>query len=101
MVDSLIWRAVRHCLWTLSAVAYDLVRLAVLAARSHRALAAENLFLRKQLALFQERKARPRRADNSTRLVIVALGASSVVVELRDALNTIWNVLLDRGRKGP
>jgi len=33
-------------------------------------------------------------------LVIVALGASSVVVELRDALNTIWNVPLDRGGKG-
>jgi hypothetical protein len=30
-------------------------------------LAAENLFLRKQLALFQERKVKPRRAEDSTR----------------------------------
>jgi hypothetical protein len=37
-------------------------------------LAAENLFLRKQLALFQERKVKPRRADDSTRLVMVMLG---------------------------
>jgi hypothetical protein len=34
----------------------DLCRLLVLTARSHGSLAAENLFLRKQLALFQERK---------------------------------------------
>src|SRR5262249_4635715 len=46
----------------------------VLGMRSRRALAAENLFLRKQLALFQERKLRPRRADDSTRLVMVILG---------------------------
>jgi putative transposase len=32
------------------------------------ALVAENLFLRKQLALFQERKARPRKTSPSTRL---------------------------------
>jgi membrane protein len=33
-------------------------------------------------------------------LLTVALGASSVVVELRDALNTIWHVHLDCGHKG-
>jgi hypothetical protein len=38
----------------LSSVACDLVRLLVLVFRSRRALAAENLFLRKQLALFQD-----------------------------------------------
>ena len=37
------------------------------------ALIAENLFLRKQLALFQERKARPRRAKATTRLALLAL----------------------------
>jgi transposase InsO family protein len=37
-------------------------------------LAAENLFLRKQLALYQERQVRPRRATNATRLVLVWLG---------------------------
>ena len=34
---------------------------------------AENLFLRKQMALFQERKVRPRRADDSTRWMMAAL----------------------------
>jgi len=42
--------------------------------RSRRALAAENIFLRKQLALFQERKVKPRRAHDSTRLIMVILG---------------------------
>jgi transposase InsO family protein len=37
------------------------------------ALIAENLFLRKQLAMFQERKARPRRAKSSERLALLAL----------------------------
>jgi hypothetical protein len=46
---------------------FDLARVPVLAARSHSALAMENLFLRKQLALFQKRKVRPRRADDPTR----------------------------------
>jgi hypothetical protein len=35
--------------------------------RSRTAVEAENLFLRKQLALFQERKTKARRADDSTR----------------------------------
>ena len=34
---------------------------------------AENLFLRKQLALFQERKVRPRRITRTTRLALMAL----------------------------
>jgi hypothetical protein len=37
------------------------------------ALIAENLFLRKQLAMFQERKARPRRAKSGERLALLAL----------------------------
>jgi putative transposase len=41
--------------------------------RSHARLAAENLFLRKQLALYLERKVTPRRASNSTRLTLVVL----------------------------
>ena len=36
-------------------------------------LAAENLFLRKQLALYQERKVTPRRAHNAMRLTLVCL----------------------------
>jgi putative transposase len=39
--------------------------------QSRSALAAENLFLRKQLALYQERQLRPRRASDATRLTMV------------------------------
>src|ERR1700675_2592115 len=50
---------------------------------SRVALIAENLFLRKQLALFQERKAKPRRTTASFRLRMVALARFFV---WRDAL---------------
>src|SRR5499427_7132750 len=69
-----VFQPLTHSLRTLSSVARDLVHLLVLVSRSRRALAAENLFLRKQLALFQERKAKPHRADDSTRLLMVILG---------------------------
>ncbi len=39
--------------------------------QSRSALAAENLFLRKQLALYQERQVQPRRATDATRLTMV------------------------------
>lgn len=42
--------------------------------RPSPALAADNLFLRKQLALYQERHVTPRRATNATRLALVWLG---------------------------
>jgi len=35
-------------------------------------LAAENLFLRKQLASYVERQVRPKRTDNATRVALVA-----------------------------
>src|SRR5215469_3151286 len=57
-----VFRAAAHCVRTLSLVVIDLLRLACLATHSRSALAAENLFLRKQLALFQERKVKPRQA---------------------------------------
>ena len=69
-----VFQPLTHSLRTLSSVACDLVRLLVLVSRSRRALASKNLFLRKQLALFQERKAKPHRADDSTRLIMVILG---------------------------
>ena len=53
---------------------FDLIRLASLAVRFHSSLAAENLFLRKQLALFQERKVKPRRANDATRWSMATLG---------------------------
>ena len=71
-----VFQPLTHSLRTLSSVARDLVHLLVLVSRSRRALAAENRFLRKQLALFQERKrkVKPHRADDSTRLIMVILG---------------------------
>jgi putative transposase len=41
--------------------------------RSPTALAAENLFLRKQLALYQERQVKPQHATNAIRLALVWL----------------------------
>ena len=81
--------ALRHCFLTATAVLLDLGRLVVFALRSRRALAAENLFLRKQLALFQERKVKPRRANDATRWMMAAL---SRMFAWRDAL---WNVKPD------
>jgi putative transposase len=51
----------------------DLVHFLCLGLRSRTSLAAENLFLRKQLGFYQERKVKPRRADNPTRLSLVLL----------------------------
>ena len=51
----------------------DLVHFLCLGLRSRASLAAENLFLRKQLAFYQERTVKPRRADNPTRLTLVLL----------------------------
>src|SRR5215471_13370867 len=56
MPGSSLFRTVAYCFRTIVPVVIDLIRLAVFTAHSRRALAAENLFLRKQLALFQERK---------------------------------------------
>ena len=58
---------ITHSLHTLLSVTCGLVRMFVLLSHSRRALAAENLFLRKQLALFQEGKVKPRRTDDSAR----------------------------------
>ena len=51
----------------------DGMRFAALLAQSRTALAAENLFLRKQLAFYQERNVRPRRFDNVSRFILVLL----------------------------
>jgi putative transposase len=46
----------------------DILRWLRLAFRSSRSIQAENLFLRRQLALYIERGARPRRVDAATRI---------------------------------
>jgi hypothetical protein len=51
-----------------------------------RALAAENLFLRKQLALYQERCVKPRRPNPATRVILVLL---SRLLEWRSILTVV------------
>ena len=46
----------------------DVGELVLLACRARRSIAAENLVLRRQLALYKERGIRPRRIDGLTRL---------------------------------
>ena len=73
---------------------YDLLRFLGLGMRSRTSLAAENLFLRKQLAFYQERKVKPRRADNPTRLTLVLL---SRWFNWRDALIVVKPRLAPQG----
>ena len=71
---------------TAFALLADLSRLVALVCRSRSELAAENLFLRKQLACYLERKVRPHRTDNASRIPLVAL---SRLVEWRDLLTIV------------
>jgi len=64
----------KSCLCWLN-ILCDPLRLFALGLRSKSSLAAENLFLRKQLAFYQERKIKPRRTDNPTRLTLVWLSS--------------------------
>jgi hypothetical protein len=61
----------------------DLVGLSALSLRPRRSIEAENLFLRRELALFKERGIRPRRVDAATRLSLALL---SRLFDWRDAL---------------
>lgn len=58
---------------TIARVLVDVIRFAASMLRPRAQLAAENLFLRKQLALYVERQVRPRRADDAIRLALVGL----------------------------
>ena len=61
----------------------DLAGLVVLALRRRQSVEAENLFLRRELALYQERGVKPRRVDGATR---VSLAVLSRLFDWRDAL---------------
>ena len=76
----------------------DFLRLILTTCRSRSAVEAENLFLRKQLALSQERKSKPRRADDSTRWLMSFL---SRWFDWRNALVVVKPEILIRWhRKG-
>jgi hypothetical protein len=64
----------------------DLLRLLRLMFRSQTQLAAENLFLRKQLACYIERQVRPRRTDDVSR---IALALLAQIVEWRELLTIV------------
>jgi len=61
----------------------DLAGLVVLSLRPRRSVESENLFLRRQLALYHERGVRPRRVDAATR---VSLAVLFRLFDWRDAL---------------
>lgn len=62
---------VLHLAGTLLTLLVDVVRFLRLCLRPAPVLAAANLFLRTQLALYQERPIKPRRATEATRLALV------------------------------
>src|SRR3989442_14966135 len=67
---------IRHLgtmIYTLMVVLCHTGRFLVLCLQPAPTLAAENLFLRKQLALYRERQVKPRRVDDATRIALVAL----------------------------
>jgi putative transposase len=64
----------------------DLLGFLLLELRSKSALAAENLFLRKQLAFYQERRVKPRRISYPTRLTLLWL---SRLFDWRSALTVV------------
>jgi putative transposase len=79
-------------------VGTDVVLLVASALRSRAQVAAENLFLRKQLALYLERQVKPHRADDAARITLVAL---SRIVEWRRLLTIVKPETLIRWhRKG-
>jgi putative transposase len=87
----MVWRsAVR--------VLLDVVRFVSFSFRSRSQLVAENLFLRKQLALYRERQVKPRHADDATRITLVML---SHLIDWRAVLTIVKpNTLIRWHRKG-
>jgi len=73
----------------------DLIGLLVLTARSRRSIEAENLVLRRQLALFKERGVKPRRIDAITRLSLAWLSRlcdwRSCVIVVRPETIVRWH----------
>jgi putative transposase len=63
--------SISNALLTIFDLLLGAVRFFGLSLRQRSALAAENLFLRKQLALYLERKAKPRRAKAAIKLTLV------------------------------
>lgn len=87
--------SLRHLYRVWATVGADALRFGAAWVRSRTTLAAENLFLRKQLALYWEQEVTPRRATDATRLVLVVLAR---VFPWRDALLLIGHRLPPHSR---
>ena len=81
----------KSCLLWLNVFA-DLLRFLVFSLRSESSLAAENLFLRKQLAFYKERRIRPRRTSHPARLTLMAQPPVQLAqrIDGGDAQNLHW-----------
>lgn len=91
-------RAIGALISAVSCVLTTALQHLVVRHRSSKSLAAENLFLRKQLAMFREREIKPRRADDATRVAMVWL---SRAFNWREALVVVKPATLIRWhRKG-
>ena len=89
-----LWKLLR----TAVGVFWDLLTFFRLTFRTPQAVAAENLFLRKQLALYVERKTKPHHATDAVRFTLAQL---SRFFEWRDALTIVKpDTLIRRHRKG-
>jgi putative transposase len=75
----------RSCV-TAGRLLVDALRFVSLGFRSRSQLAAENLFLRKQLALYRERRFKSHRADNATRITLVVF---SQLIDWRAVLTIV------------
>jgi len=90
--------SVLRLVFILSSLAQDALRFLLLGARSGAAIKAENMFLRKQLALYLKRAVKRRRATDASRLSLVLL---SRLFAWQDALvNVKPETLLGWHRKG-
>src|ERR1700694_291985 len=89
-----LWKLLR----TTGGVFFDLLTFFRSILRTPQAVAAENLFLRKQLALYVERKTRPHRATDAVRFTMAQL---SRFFQWRDALIVVKpDTLIRWHRKG-
>jgi hypothetical protein len=89
-------RSVIPLAYTLCTLLLDVSRFLCLCLRPSPALAAENLFLQKQLALYQEHHVKPRRVTHATRVALVWL---SWWCEWRSALTVVQPETFMRWRR--
>jgi hypothetical protein len=91
-------KGLSHASFTLYHLTMDLIRLLGSFLQSRFVLAAENIFLRKQLSLYQERQVRPHRATDAARLTMILVAK---LFDWRAALITVRpETLVGWHRKG-